>query len=806
MLDKLKILLKPTPLYKIFTLPKMNYVRRFKKLKIDENAILLESQHGKEVSGNIFYLLKELRTNPEYAHYTVYLTCQVDAKEKIKGILDNYNIKNVNLLVFYTKAHIKAMATAKYLFNDNTFLPFFIKKDGQVYLNTWHGTPLKTLGKGIRNAMHSIGNTQKNFVCADYLLYPNEYTMEHMVEDYMLQNIALGECVLGGYPRNTAFFDKARGKEIINKLDLQDKKIYAYMPTWRGTTSNIDNKANIYLQYYLYELDKRLNDDEILYVNLHPIAQKDIDFEIFSHIKNFPEEYETYDFLNCAQCLVTDYSSVFYDFANTGRKIILFTYDEEEYFEDRGVYKPLSELPFPNVKTVDNLLSEMRSFEKNYDDTEFLKEYCSYDSIHATKEILDFTLNKKKSDNLKEFPFKPNGKKNVFIYLGNMDRNGVTTAAMNLLNTIDVTENNYFVSFSAAQATRHQDAIAAIPEGVSYFPVQGAFNLSLVKKLAWLSFTKRGFPLKLLNFMLRNDWQLEIKRTFGGASIDSAIQFTGYATKMILLFSQFPCTNTIYVHSDMLNEIKFRGNQRKSLLKYAYKTYDNVALVTPDIKDSTATFVKNTDNFKIAHNVIAVDEIIKKGNGEIEFEPDVTQCNKTLEQVKEILNGDQKVIISVGRYSPEKAHRRMIDAFSNVWTENKNTHLIIIGGNQRDGIYDELCKYIKTLPCKNNITLILSMNNPMPIVKACDGFILASEYEGFGLVLVEADVLGVPVISTDITGPRVFMNQNGGTLVENSQKGVEEGFKLLIDGKVSLLTADYTEYNRFAVEEFKSLL
>ena len=138
--------------------------------------------------------------------------------------------------------------------------------------------------------------------------------------------------------------------------------------------------------------------------------------------------------------------------------------------------------------------------------------------------------------------------------------------------------------------------------------------------------------------------------------------------------------------------------------------------------------------------------------------------------------------------------------------ENKNTYFIIIGGIQRDGIYDDLCKYVKTLPCKNNVILILSMTNPLPIVKKCDGFILASHYEGFGLVLVEADILGLPVVSTDITGPRTFMQKNNGTLVENTAEGVEKGFKMLIDGKVSMLTSDYKEYNENAIKEFEAII
>ena len=807
MKEKFEKFLKKLPFYKwfLYTLPKLRYVKWYRRLKIDDHAILLESQHGTEISGNIFYLMKELATNPLYKDYKIYLSCRVGTKPKFEAILEKYNIKGVIPVVLSTTGYMKALASAKYLFNDNTFLPFYLKKKGQVYFNTWHGTPLKTLGKGIKNAMHGIGNAQKNFVCADYLLYPNRYTMEHMVEDYMLENIALGECVLAGYPRNTAFFNKNRGQEIIEELELQGKRIYAYMPTWRGSVGNIDAKANAYFQYYLYELDKILDEDEIVYLNLHPIAKKDVDFDTFKHIRNFPEEYETYDFLNCAECLVTDYSSVFYDYANTGKKIILFTFDQEDYFADRGVYKPLSELPFPNVKTLEDLLKEMRT-PKEYDDSAFLEEYCTFDCPQATEAILDFVLNHKSSELVTEVPIAKNGKKNILIYLGNLDQNGITTAGINLLKNLDSKENNYIVSFPAEKGKLHQDTIAGLPEGVTYFPIQGVFNLGYFKKKMWLGFNKKRFPIGPMMALMKKEWQLEIERTFGGAPFDSAIQFNGYETKMILLFSQFKCNNAIYVHSDMVKEIELKANQRNSVLRYAYKHYDKVALVTEDIEKSTATFVKKKKNFVLARNIIAYDEIVERGNGEIAFDEGVTESNKTVDEVKEILASDAKVIISVGRFSPEKDHKRMIDAFNNVWKENKNTYFIIIGGIQRDDIYDDLCKYVKTLPCGNNVVLILSMTNPLPIVKACDGFILASHYEGFGLVIVEADILGLPAISTDITGPRTFMQKNNGTLVPNTLKGVEEGFKLLIDGKVPLMTSDYTKYNEEALQEFKDII
>ncbi len=785
-------------------LPKAVYVNSLKNKPLDDKKILLEAQHGGEISGNIFYILKELCTNKEYASYKIYLSCKDTSKNKILNILDNYGIKNIELVTVQSFTYMKVAATAKYLFNDNTFLPYFTKREGQIYLNTWHGTPLKTLGKGIKNAMNNIGNTQKNFVCADYLLYPNKYTMEHMIEDYMLENIATGECVLAGYPRNTVFFDTERRSTLRKKFADENTKIYAYMPTWRGAIGDISTNANDQVKKYLEELDKLLNDNEILYVNLHPIAVKNLDFSGFSRIRKFPENLETYDFLNCTDCLVTDYSSVFYDYAITGKKCVLFTYDEEEYFAERGVYKSISELPFPQVKTVNELISEMRS-EKNYNDKDFLQEYCAYDCPDSVKNILELVFKSKQSEKIHIEKISRNNKKNILINSGNLDQNGVTASLYNLLKNVDTKENNYYICFPTTKV--NQSTLAELPEGINYFPMHDKLNLGIVKNIIWYIFLLTSFvKADFIDNLLNKDWQYEIKRLFGGAHFDHVIQFTGYSPKMTLLFANFNCKRTIYVHSDMRKEIETRGNQREDVLKYAYTNYDNVALVTEDIFEPISTFVNNTNNFKTVHNVIAYEEIVKRGMQEIAFEDGVTQSNKPLEEIEQILKSDTKIIISVGRYSPEKDHKRMVDAFNKIWSENKDSYFIIIGGNQYNNHYDILSDYVKTLPCQNNIILILSMKNPLPIVKACDGFILASHYEGFGLVLAEADILGLPVVSTDIVGPRTFMNKNNGTLVENTIEGVEKGFRLLLEGKVPMLTTDYKKYNENAVNEFMELL
>ena len=103
----------------------------------------------------------------------------------------------------------------------------------------------------------------------------------------------------------------------------------------------------------------------------------------------------------------------------------------------------------------------------------------------------------------------------------------------------------------------------------------------------------------------------------------------------------------------------------------------------------------------------------------------------------------------------------------------------------------------------DHIIIIRYMSNPYALLKKCSAFVFSSFYEGFGLVLAEADILGVPCISTDIVGPKRFMERYGGRLVENSDAGVAEELRLCMSGELSeLLTVDYGEYNEEAVEQF----
>ena len=130
---------------------KIKYYDYYKKYSIDDHIIFLEPQQGRTINGNIFYIAKELCTNELYKDYKVYVTLEKNKINSAKNILKTNNINNINFVTRLSDEYYKLMAKAKYLMTDTAFNLNYIKKEGQIILNTWHGTPLKCLGRLSKN-------------------------------------------------------------------------------------------------------------------------------------------------------------------------------------------------------------------------------------------------------------------------------------------------------------------------------------------------------------------------------------------------------------------------------------------------------------------------------------------------------------------------------------------------------------------------------------------------------------------------------------------------------------------------------
>ena len=346
---------------------------------VDEHKIMLESGRGETVSGNMFALLKEIETNPEWSDYSPFFIVTDKTRKEAARKIAFYGFKRVKLVDRMSDEYLKLLASCKYFFTDNTYPVTFCKKPDQVLCNTWHGTPLKHMGKANLEGARGIGNVQRNFFMSDYALFPNDFTRDVFMEDYLLASQFSGQAVMLDYPRSDAFFDDEMRGKVRRDNGLEGKRVYAYMPTWRGGDSkNVDMDAQVAeIAGYLGQMDAAFADDEVLYVNLHPFVGSRLSYDGFSHIRQFPADYETYDFLNVSDALITDYSSVFFDYAQTGRKVVLFTYDLEEYLESRGVYIDVRDLPFEKCRTPEEVVKALRN--AGGEDTEkFLETFCRY--------------------------------------------------------------------------------------------------------------------------------------------------------------------------------------------------------------------------------------------------------------------------------------------------------------------------------------------------------------------------------------------------------------------------------------------
>ncbi len=769
---------------------------------LNEKAVLLESQQGRTANGNLFYIAKELRSDPSYLSFSVSFVVKESNKEAARSLFARHAITGINFVTINSPEYIKLLATAKYLVTDTSFPTYYTKRQGQVVWNTWHGTPLKAMGRKDAKALHDLGNVQKNFILADYLSYPNEYTREHMLEDYMLENLAQGKTAICGYPRNTVFFDKESALKLRKELDLEAKRVYAYMPTWRPRPDGVPAKySGMDTMHYLVLLDDLLNDDEIMFVNVHPLARKNVYFKAFAHIRQFPDEYETYEFLNCCDALVTDYSSVMFDYACSGKKIVLFDYDRHLYLRDRGLYVSPDTFPFPHVKTPDGLIEELHK-PKEYDDSSFVAEYCHADSAHATADLCRSIL--KGSSNLDWDPIKNNGQERVLIYTGNLAQNGITTSLTALLNTIDREERNYFLTFTTKSVAPNRECLASLPNKVAYIPRKGSKVLTLSERVVRYLYRRRLAPFNFYKKTLEKAYSAEYQRNYGNITFDHVVQFNGYDYETIMELAEVPGNNVIYVHNDMEMENKTRGNVRLDVLAYAYSTYKKTAVVSQDIQPATNRIARGRGNIVVTPNCFDYQSVREKALASITFDKG-TESNLSEDEVRSFL-ADGNTIISIGRFSPEKQHQLLISAFNEVWAQDKTAKLAIVGGVSKGNTYQETLDYANSLPCRDNIALIKRVSNPYPILAASKGLILSSKYEGLGLVLLEAAALGKPAVSTDVQGPHGFMTEHKGILVENSLEGVKAGISALISGDAPKLDIDFERYNDEANTAFYSLL
>lgn len=371
------------------TLYKLAYYHRYLKMPIKENVVLFETFMAKNYSDSPKYIYEALNQMYPGKYECVWA---INGKHDIP-----YGAKTIKRFSFQYAYYC---AISKYLvFNVRQPL-WFRKREGQVFLETWHGTPLKRLVFDQEEVTSASPKYKEQFYKQrkewDYLVSANPFSSKTFRSCFMYE----GKMLEYGYPRNDILYapDKEeRARRLKEKLGIPlDKKTILYAPTWRDDEHYGKGEYKFTLALDLKKMKTMLEKDYVLLLRTHHYIADKIDT---TGLGGFAYNLSTYDDISeiylITDICITDYSSVFFDFANLKRPILFYTYDIEKYKNQlRGFYIDMNtEVPGPLLYTSEEVIDAIlhidkiqKRYQKRYD--EFYDRFCCFDDGHASENIV----------------------------------------------------------------------------------------------------------------------------------------------------------------------------------------------------------------------------------------------------------------------------------------------------------------------------------------------------------------------------------------------------------------------------------
>lgn len=364
------------------------------KLPRKKNTIIFESFHGKQFSDNPRAIYEYiLKNNLDFDMYW-----SMDRKHT-----HVFKHKDVKAVRRFSLRWLFLMARAEFWVT-NSRLPLWIPKPKDTrYLQTWHGTPLKRLAADM-DEVHMPGtNTVKyksNFIKEsskwDFLISPNAYSTKIFKRAFKFKK----NIIESGYPRND-FLINTNNQECIKRIKKSaklplDKKIILYAPTWRDNQFYSKGKYKFDLQIDLDQTKEKLGDDYILVLRLHYLVAENLDLTGYEgFVFDFSDHEDIRELYLIADLLITDYSSVFFDYAILRRPIIFYVYDIEEYRDKlRGFYFDFEKnAPGSLVKTTEEIIKEVqeinrKGFKPSKNTEKFYQKFCYLEDGKASERVV----------------------------------------------------------------------------------------------------------------------------------------------------------------------------------------------------------------------------------------------------------------------------------------------------------------------------------------------------------------------------------------------------------------------------------
>jgi len=377
--------------------------RRFRsRLPIAGKTVLFESYHGARMSCVPYALFKEMLADPEFADFRFVWT--YNPHDDGGNLIHAKYAKHPRVRFYrrHSRGYVRHLASAKYLVNNKTFHHYFVKRPEQVHLTSWHATAFKTLGKDQYGSMGQYHNVTRNYLQADYLVMPNRFTADVLLDSCDVRSVFPGMVVDAGYPRSDLTIN-ADGVAVKQQLaDLigidPSKKTVLYAPTWRGEVGAAIDTSDVIVENITalsaglpegYELLLKVHDRTYAYAKANPAL---------AGLANVPDWFETNELLAAVDVLITDYSSICFDYLCMRRPIIHYVFDRAEYERTRGLYFDMeTEMAGPLCHTaeeVNHVIADIDAVAGEYRERhEALVERLAYNEDgNASRRVIDIVF------------------------------------------------------------------------------------------------------------------------------------------------------------------------------------------------------------------------------------------------------------------------------------------------------------------------------------------------------------------------------------------------------------------------------
>lgn len=372
-----------------------------KLILTDSKTVLFISFHGRGCSDNPKAIYEYMINNDEFNGYNLIWILKKDVR---------CDLKEAKVVNYLSLKYFYYLCRSKYWISNCKLPEYLTKKENQIYLQTWHGTPLKKLAHDIdvskETTFYRSGLSLEQMRCTydkdvkryNYMISPNSFTTKVFQSAFLIDKHKLIET---GYPRNDILTTFTK-EDVINIKDKYgipiDKKIILYAPTWRDNSYDF-NGYTFKLEVDFKKWRDGLGDEYIILFKPHYLIVNNLDLSSFNDfVYPINANVDISDLYIISDVLVTDYSSVFFDYAILNRPIYFYMYDLISYKNElRGFYLDIhKDLPGKVIEEEDKLIDLIKNEKFDFNKLDvFNTIFNNKEDGHATARVVDIVLNRR---------------------------------------------------------------------------------------------------------------------------------------------------------------------------------------------------------------------------------------------------------------------------------------------------------------------------------------------------------------------------------------------------------------------------